>query len=388
MAKKNIIDLNKIRNKKFVKKLFVILRIPIVILVVAAALFLSARLLGNVAVSNATDTLRLAGEMFKKGNGYPYSTDFSKFRKAAAVGSSPLILYDDSCIVLGSAAKEIFSMPLGYADSKVITVNGRALIYGNSSNDVILQSKTEKLGEINEEGAVVAAALSKNGYIALSHASEENQSELTVYNNHFEKVFQWNCSQERISDISLASNGKKLAVAAVGVQNAEIYTRVLVFDIKSAEPIVDTRYSGTLFLRIIYTSSNKVIAAGDNRTVVMTNKGEVVDELVYSENSVSAICSDDNGNTVVFYEEFGGMKTGMVRFSSSGKKTCTLTLDETPDCAAAYGGKIAVASGNKIAVYSSSGKLGRTIETENSIWQIFCCSGEIYTVESNEIHKY
>lgn len=388
MADKKVVDLNKFRNKKTMKKIFVFMRIPIVILAVVAALFLSARLLGNVAVSNITDTLRQTDELFKKGEGYPYSTDVSKFRKAVSVGGGPLIIYDESSVVLGSSAKEIFSMPLSYADSKVITKNGRALIYSNSSNDIVMQSKTEKLGGITEEGAVVAAALAKNGYFATSHATEANQSVLTVYNNRFEKVFQWNCSQERIADISLSSNGKKLAVTAIGAENAEIYSRLLVFDIKSAQPLADTKYSGTLILRVVYTASNRIIAAGDNRTVVITNKGELYDELVYPTDSILAVCADDSGNTAVFYEEFGGAKTGMVRFSSSGKKTCTVTLDGIPDCVTAYGGKIAVADGNKINVYSSSGKVTRTFEAENHVSDIFCCSGEIYTVEGGLIRKY
>ena len=52
MADKKIVDLNKFRNKKMAKKILGFMRIPIVVLVVVAALFLSARLLGNVATSN------------------------------------------------------------------------------------------------------------------------------------------------------------------------------------------------------------------------------------------------------------------------------------------------------------------------------------------------
>lgn len=388
MADKKIVDLNKFRNKKLAKKILVFMRIPIVILVVIAALFLSARLLGNVAVSNITDTLRMTGELFSKSGGYPYATEVSRFKEATSIGSSPLLIYEDSTIVLGSTVKEIFSMKLDSADAKVLTKNGRALIYSNSSNEVILQSKTENLGKIIEEGAVVAAAIAKNGYFATSYSTESNQSVLTVYNNRFDKVFQWNCSQERIADISLSSNGKKLAVVAVGAENAEIYTRLIVFNVNSAELLADVKYAGTLLLRVAYTTSNKVIAAGDNRTVVITSKGEAVDELVYSEDSILAVCTDDNGNTVVFYEEFGGAKTGMVRFSSSGKRTCSETLEGIPDCVTAYGGKIAVADSEDITVYSSSGGVTRTFETQNPPSEIFCCSGEIYTVENGSVCKY
>lgn len=388
MAEKKIVDLNKFRNKKLAKKILNLLKIPLVLLAVIAAVFLSARMLGNVAVSNATDTLRLVGEMFRKGGGYPYSADISRLKKAVPIGSSPLLIYDDSSVVLGSSANEIFSLKLSSADSKVISKNGRALIYNNSSNDVVLQSKTEELGSVRENGAVVAAALAKNGYFATSHSTEANQSVLSVYNNRFEKVFQWNCSQERIADISLSANGKKLAIAAVGAENAEIYTRIIVFNINSTEFLADVKYPGTLFLKVAFTSSNKVIAAGDNRTVVITSKGEAVDEIVYPEDSILAVCVDDNGNTVVFYEEFGGAKTGMVRFSSSGKKTCSETLDGIPDCVTAYGGKIAVANSDEITVYSSSGKITRTFETQNVPSEIFCCSGEIYTIEGGTVCKY
>lgn len=388
MAEKKIIDLNKFRNKTLAKKIFVIVRIPLVILVVIAALFLSARLLGNVATSNFSDAIRMTGELFGQGKGYPYSTDVSKIRKVVPLGSSPMLIYEDSSVVLSSSANEVFSLQLGSADSKVISKNGRALIYSNSSNDIVLQSKTEKLGELTEEGAVVAAALSKNGYFATSYATEANQSVLTVYNNRFQKVFQWNCSQERIADISLSSNGKKLAVTAVGAENAEIYSRLIVFSINSAEPLADIKYPGTLILRVAFTSTDKVIAAGDNRTLVITSDGEAIDEIVYPEDSILAVCTDDNGNTVVFYEEFGGAKTGMVRISSSGKKTCSVVLEGIPDCVTAYGGKIAVVNSQEITVYSSTGKVTRTFETKNPPSEIFCCSGEIYTVESGSVCKY
>ncbi len=388
MADKKVVNLNKFRNKKLLKKIFYILRIPLVILVVIAALFLSARLLGNVATSNITDAIRQTGDIFKKGEGYPYTAGFSSFGKVTNIGASPLVLYDDLSVVLNSSASEIFNMQVSYADAKVTTKNGRALIYSTSSNEVTLQSKTEKLGTVTEEGTVVTAALSKNGYIATASKSDENQCVLSVYNNRFRKVFQWNCSQERISDISLSSSGKRLAVTAVGATNAEIYTRLLVFDVDETEPVVDNKYSGTLLLRVIYTNSNKIIAAGDNRTVVINTKGEPVDELVYSEDSLLAVCDDDNGNTVIFYEEFGGAKTGMVRYSSGGKKTCTVTFDGIPECVTANGGKIAVADADKITLYSSNGKETRTIETEHAASKIFCCSGEIYTVENDKICKY
>lgn len=387
MAEKKIISLQKKRNMVTAKKVIKIVRIPVVILAVAAALFLSARLMGNVAVSNITDGIRQVKTVFSKSEGYPYSLDTFNFQKADSVGSGVLAVYNDSTVVLNSSADELFNMQIK-PGSRVITQNGRALVYGTASNEVVLQSKTEKLGGVTEESAVVVAALADNGSFATSHASEKHQSILRVYNSRFKNVFQWNCSQERIADIALSSNGRNLAVAAVGAENAEIYTRIIVFNIGDSEPKADIKYSGTMFFDVVYTASGRIIAVGDNRTVVMNKKGETVDETVYSEDSILAVCSDDSGNTVVCYEEFGGSKTGIVRYSRSGKKTCSIVVDGIPDCVAAEGGRIAVASGNEIVVYSQNGNEVKRIETENSVLQLIISSGTVYAVESGAIHKY
>lgn len=388
MAEKKIIDLSKQRNKKLLKKIFRIVRIPIAIFVVCCALFLSARLLGNVAMSNVTDTVREVKTLFAKGGGYPHTLDPFDFRKATAIGSKPLVIYGESTQVLSSSAAEIFSLKLDSADSKVISKNGRALIYSSTSNKVILQSRTEELGRVEEEHTVVAAALSKNGTIATSHASDEYQSVLSVYNRYFEKVFQWNCSQERISDIGLSKNGRNLVVTAVGTENAEIYTRIIVFNINSAEPKADLTYRGTLFLKAIYTDSNKIIAVGDNRTVVLDKNGDTIEELVYSEDSIAAVCVDDSGNTVICYEEFGGAKTAVVRYAKNGRKTAQFTVDGSPDCVAISGGRIAVSNGEDITVYSSNGKENKKFEAEHQVTELFWCSGTLYTVENGCIYKY
>ncbi len=388
MAEKKIVNLSKIRNKATLKKVFRIIRIPVVVLAVVAALFLSARLLGSVAVSNITDGIREIKTVFSRGEGYPYQLDAFNYRKSFAIGNRPLILYNDSSKVLSSSAGDLFDLKLEYADSKVLSKKSRALIYSNSANKIVIQSKTEKLGEFTEEGTVVAAALAKNGSFATSYSNEDYQSVLSVYNSRFKKIFQWNCSQERIADISLSGNGKKVAAVAVGTENAEIYTRLLVFDVGSSKPLADICFDGTLFLRVAYTTSGRVIAAGDNRTIVLNKKGELLDELVYSEDSLYAICIDDNGNTVVGFKEFGGSKTGIVRFSASGRKTCTFSVDGIPDCIVADGGRIAVATGTEIAVYSSGGKQTKDIQTDNPVSEMFICSGTVYSVQGTSVVRH
>lgn len=388
MANKKVVKLSKQRKKKTTKKILKFASVPIAILVVLSALFLSARLMGNVAVSNITDTVREIKTVFTKGEGYPYALDALMFRKATAIGSKPLVIYEDASVVLSSSASKMYSNQLVSGDSKVVSKNGRALIYSNTSNKVTLQSRSEVLGTIEEEGSVVTADLSKSGCVATSYTTTEKQSVLKVYDRYFKNQFQWESSQEYISSIALSKNGKNVVIAEVGTENAEIFTKIILFNINAKEPVAELRYDGTLFLKLIYTDSNKIIAVGDNKTVIFDKKGKVLEELVYSEDSIISANCDDMGDTVICYKEFGGSKTAIVRYSKSAKKTFSVVTDGVPDCVAVYGSKTAVASGNEIVIYSSKGEESEKIETANPVTDMFWCSGTLYTVENGHICRY
>lgn len=388
MKEKKIIDLNKIRRNVNIKKLLRALRIPVVALAVIIAVFLSARLVGNVATSNATDAFRQLKTVFSKGDGFPYSLENREIKKIDTIGNRMLILGTDESLVLDGKAGELYEYQLGNAESKVITSNGRALVYSNGSNKVILQSKTEQLGSVEGEGAVVTAALSKNGVFATAHTDKNAKSILTVYNRKFEKEFVWSCANERIAAISVSDDGKKVAVAAMGVENAEIYSRVLLFDTGESEPIYDMKLSGTLFLKIYCSSKNSVIAVGDNRTVVFGKDGGAVDEISYTENSISAVEADDNGNVAVCVSEFGGSRSSVTVFKKNGKRAGTFSFDGEPSGIDIGSGKVAAAVGSEIVIFNFKGEEKKRIQTANVPSQVFIVSGDYFTVENGQICRY
>lgn len=388
MKNQKIIPLKKLRNKKNLKKILSLLIIPAVFLVVAIAFLLSARLLGNVAVSNTIDGLREIKTLFSHGSGFPYALGEEKINKIELIDNRILILGEDKCTVLDRKAGEWFENQITNPDSKVITENGRALVYSNGSSQVILQSRTEELGRINAEGQVVTAALGYNGAFATSHTGEESQSVLTVYSSRFEKVFQWNCSNERISSIALSKNGKKVAVSAIGVKDAEIYTRIIIFETDKTKAIKDVSFSGTLFLKMIWTNSDAVIAVGDNRTIVFDETGKETATLTYSEHNITGIKSDDKGNVAVCRTDLGGAKTYITVYKKDGTKACEKSFDGEITDIDIDKNRFAVLRNGEITVYDFEGTEKEKIKPESNASMLLLESGKCYTVENGKICKY
>lgn len=388
MADRKIIDLRKEKAARIAKRIWHILRIPLVAAAVIAVLVFCAKMLGSVAVSNITDSINSIKLAVSSGEGYPYVLENFNVRELSSVDGRPLVIYKDSSLVLDSTADTMLSCQLPAADSKAAVKNGRVFVYSNSSSQYVIHGKTEKLAEGREDGNIIAAALAKNGSFATSYSSEEAQSVLSVYNSRQKMIFRWNCSNERIADIALSDNGKRVAIIAVGTENAEFYTRLIIFDVDETEPTADIRYSGTLMLRVFFASSDRIITAGDNKTVVHNRNGEVLDELDYSEDSIRAIVPDDKGNLLVAYSEYGGAKTGLVRFSKSGKRTCEAVIDGTPECYAMKNGKIVVSDDNILTVYNSKGEVKETVNADSPVLGIELSSNAIYTLENGVICKY
>ncbi|MBO5410789.1 MAG: hypothetical protein J6A60_05965, partial [Clostridia bacterium] len=80
-----IINLKKKKNEINIKKLLRFMKIPAVVLVVLVALFLSIRLMGNVAVSNITDGLRQVKTVFSRSPGYPYSLENKELSRLESI---------------------------------------------------------------------------------------------------------------------------------------------------------------------------------------------------------------------------------------------------------------------------------------------------------------
>ncbi len=387
MKEEKIIDLNKRRRKLNYKKFLSALKIPIVILAVVAALILSARLVGKVAMSNVTDSLRQIKTIFSKGQGFPYATGDDVLR-VEAIGNRILILGEDNSLVLDGKAGEQFRLQLSNASSKVTALNGRALIYGNGSQNVIMHSKTEQLGSVKENGAVVTAAISENGWFATTYASEGTHSVLTVYNNEFEKEFIWQCADERINAIALSPDGKSVAVSAMGVENAEIYSRLMIFNTKESAPVYDSKINSTLFLKLYFPSKDTVVAVGDNKTLVIGKDGEKKNELAYAENSFSLSATDEKGNVAVCRTEFGGTRSAITVFKKDGSTACSVTVQGEATGLDVSSNRVAVTCGSELVVYNFKGEEKERFQTSAPATQVMICSGKFFTVEDGKICKY
>lgn len=374
-------------KRSFLRKLISVFSVTAIVLIVFVAVFLSARSAGNVTFSNITDGFR---QFFfsEHTSGYPYTNKDLTFREIKSIGNSVLLLNTDSAYVMTPSAKITAKIGLASADTKVKTSNGRALIYENSKNSVILTGKTEKLTEISFRDEILTAVIGESGAFAVAMKDEEACSKVVVYDQNSKEIFGWKFANERISDMAFSSNGKRFAVTVCSAENAVVYSRLVVFDVTKNEKIEDIRFDACMLLRVCYTSRGRLVAVGDSQYIIYNKDFQRVDGLEYSENTLASVSFDDNGNTVLAFTQSGTSHLSVVRHNASGKKTFSVMLEGSDAVLYADGSKTAVVCGEKVTVLNSSGETVKEITLDSVPDSVTYSSDDIFTIETGTVKKY
>ena len=384
----NTVDFQTERKKSEKDKLKKRLRIPAVILIlllIFTAVYFAA---GEVRRSNFTDIFRSIPATIGESRGFPFNEDELSLDKVMLIGDKPLIVSDNGVEVISQNGDSLCQLRLDWADTRVASYHGRAFVYSNTTSKAYLMSRTVKLASFDEKKPIVTGTVGRNGAVALSYATDSAQSVVKVYSPRQKLVWQWECEKEYVSSLSLSSDNKKILVSALGVDNAEIYSRVLLFRTDKTKPQFDTVIKGTSILKVIYSKSGKIICVGDNKTVIFTSKGAVRQEMEYADDALYTIDSDDDGNVLLCYKEFGGSKLKAVRIPSMAFVFKEFEIDYMPESVDIKGDRIAFASGSSVEIYSSSGKLRKTYECDRDVKTVLISNTGIYTLENGSVCKY
>ena len=370
------------------KRLKHILFTVIIVALVLSAVYIAAKTVGNVAVSNVTDSFRKVF-MSSSNGGWPLTVESLSIKEIKPVDGEILVLYNDEAQFLTQGARTMGSVQFNASDSRTVIRNGRTLAYDIAKGTVVLLSKTEKLSEITVADKILTACLSSDGKFAVATEGRSDiQSKITVYSSSGNALFEWKCADERILDACLSINGKRLAVIASGVRNAVVYSRLVVFDTGKTEPLSETKFDDTMLLRVCITKTGRTITVGDNQFVIYNKKMERTDGLEYSENQLNNVSFDEDGNAVISMREFGGAQTRIFRYSASGVKTAETTITGEADYVRCEGTVTVAVCGKTATKLNKKGQVTQTKTFESVPDEVIYTSGSFFSLEENILKKY
>ena len=309
--------------------------------------------------------------------------------------SGDLLVCSDSGIRLYSSGGNIYidRQPL---KNPVLTSTGTtAVIYDAGGTDLFVIRNREVVFSptLEESNSIIAASVSKTGYLALVHQAGGYKSALTVYGADGNKVMQLSLSTRFIMDAVVSPDGKQVAVLTMGLENNVVDSTISLYplDGKSGEaPQVDGQFSlgNTTVLSLRWDSSGIWTLREDQLTLTDT-AGETLAEYSYSGQYLKEFTMDGTGFSALLLGKYRAGTTATLLLLNSKGEAATLPVNEQILSLSAAGRYIAVLTADRLDIYTQDLTLISTLEGTQSARQVLMQEdGSVLLISSKTARIY
>ncbi|MCL2509381.1 MAG: DUF5711 family protein [Oscillospiraceae bacterium] len=380
---------NKQKRRKKRPGLALALKLCLPVIVIFAALFVASKTFGNVALSNVTDVFAEFAAGVRSGGGYSYSLSGQNVVKIDRMESGLLILTDHHLEIVSSGGTPLLSERIGFASPAADVKNGRAVVFDRNGKKLLVTGATKLLYEIKTDFAILDAAVSSNGFVAAATLSKGAASELMVYDRRKQEYFKWQCAAEYIADVAFSRDGKRVAAVVIGVREAELFSRLLIFNISSAEPPASFEYPGTTLIKAVFTAKGSVAVMGDNILSVISPELERTDRASFDSDALSLVDTAENGACALIVLPFGNEnRPKLTVYSADLGQSFEKSFDSRAIGLSRSRNHTAVLFRNSAVIYNNAGMEMGKIELSQAAAGISVTDRAVFVQVSDRVQKY
>lgn len=280
-------------EKRSTKRIFIILSICIIILLV---LFTFSKLLSEKDISNnSNDTI--------------YSQNYNSINKISPFGTGINVLSDNNLKYLDAGGNIMTTNAHSYS-SPVLKTNGkRVLLYDKGGMNLKIEKNSAVTNELNFSSYISAACIGKYRSYAYSLDDDSGyQSHIYVFADN-KNIFEWGSASDYCVDLKFNNSESELAVTVMGVNNAELYSKIMVFDLHKRELLFESLFKENAICCVDFINNNSLAVFTEQGLFKVLNSGD--SELIYDYDSseLNKIFTYPNGLKVLLLSPYGNYQT-------------------------------------------------------------------------------
>lgn len=294
--------------------------------------------------------------------GYPISLESSNTLNTVSRGTSHYYVLTDTRInAFSGGGKEIYSYAHGFENPVLKTSETRAMVFDQGGSELFIYNLASLKGNLKTESEIITANISDSGTYAVVTQSESYASAVSVYDKNNRLVYEWYSSEDTVNNVAVSPNGKKIAVSAFSAASGNYKSKVSVLNFSSATPEFTEEYDGTLVLNLdtAHSSGFSVVTSGG---VDFINWSDYEKAVYENEYPISMFRSGSGGSAAVFSRESDRTDNRIAVFSSKGKLKSEFEFKGIISDIQISGGHIYCISGTKIYLLDSDGAVLRSAE--------------------------
>ena len=289
-------------------------RIGVCVVGIIAVVLVFCQLIMPAGVfETASNAVKLIG-----GGSYPLNLESNDTIAVVSKGSYYYVLSSNSLSVFSNAGKKVFTHSHGFENPVLKTSKTRALLFDQGKNDILIFTlgglKTSKTFKQD----IKNAAIGDDGTYALVTSAENYAAKVSVFKKNNELVYEWFSSEDLVNNVAVAPSGKKIAVSTIISKVGRYDSEVSVFNFKSSTAENKKTFENTVVyaLDTTFTGGFSVLTANQYIFIKWSNFKQ---NEYKNEYNTAMFGAGNNGVAVVYNRENDKTDNRIAIFSSSGK---------------------------------------------------------------------
>ena len=307
-----------------------------------------------------------------------------------------------------SSSEDTTTNKFNYSNPVMLVDNDEVFVFDKNGTDFHLEN-SEKTICTNEDFKDVIkygiqAADYRDDVFAIATKSNPNNSYFVVFTKSGDVKAHGYLEKEYITDIKLTQDGKGVVIAAIGSDNAEIYTyyKAIKFDYDDFE--YTANFSNEAPVYLYAKSSERIITVTNSFFRIMTytrseDENNTVDVILdFGSNTLLAVLADNNSAYITIALAAYGSSDyiSLYFYGTDGTLYSVVELNEAYKSIDASDKYVTVDYGNTVEVYSREGEkcgsirlnTAQTLSTSNSTNVFVLADNYFYELKAKGKYKF
>lgn len=366
-----------------VKRLFKVLGLSLlIVLLLLAAVHFIARytdwdLFGAKSQSDVQD-------------GVIYKVDADTVRMMSPYGGGVALLTNSSVLYLDASGREIESNKHIFATPEMRLNDKTVFLYDKGGTGCRLEKNASVYREFTAPGVVTCGAVGKKDNYAFSLDNHEGyQSHIFVYSFKGDKQFEWGSASDYCFRMALSDSGNRLAVCVLGVENAEYYSKVMLFSFNSGQPAYTVKFPGKTVFDIDFISGRKVAVYTDGGVFILDGDGAMTAAQEYASNEIEYACVTPSGLNCTAVMPYGNEQAPQVTvFDASHKKLFTHSYGTLISGITASDNYVGVVMFDKVQIINRSDKVLGDVDVGETCDRSLIVGSNLFILAGSGLHRY
>ena len=281
---------------------------------------------------------------------YVYAADPAN--RYGRLGDGLLVVSPNTAQMIDSDGAIAYEQRLNMASPQLTVGSRQAAVCDVGGNALYLMDQTGVRRTMGTGQLYYSARLNGSDYLAVTEQKSGYKATVSVYNSQGELKFHFDSYDNYISDAAVTEDCRSVVMASLETQEGAFTTRLLAYDLDTAEPIGSGVIRDGLVLDLRCTR-DRILSLCDKRFVITSLEGETLLDRPYGNLYLHDYTLTGRGFCALLLGRYqAGNICTLTTYDLDGKELARLSLTEEVLDISAAGDYLAVLYGNSVVVYN------------------------------------